>query len=223
MDCVSTTTEGYISVVNDIRTDNLDDITKGSPIFQLKNDKVIPIQYFKRPYQNRIQFLHFKNDLFMWQTFRNDGKSNEESTCPMFKWTDQTFNEIGSIPCTNAMKLEPFLIDDQVYVAVANYMDQRGNVETHSAIFHWDKEIRKFISTQHFKTYGAIDVKHVRIGDKHFLFVANSFQAHLSDHPVVTSNAVVYRYIHEKFVPMQILPFESKVRQFLPYSVRIWK
>ncbi|XP_031630094.1 uncharacterized protein LOC116345133 [Contarinia nasturtii] len=217
MDCVSTSTEGYISVVNDIKTNNLDDITKGSPIFQLKNDKLIPIQYFNRPRQNRIQFLHHKNDLFMWQTFRNSGKSNEESNCPVFKWTDQTFNEIGNIPCTNAMQLEPFLIDGEVYVAVANYMDERQNVETHSAIFHYDKTTRKFNLTQNFKTYGAIDVKHVRIGDSHFLFVANSFQAHLSAHPVVTSNAVVYRYMHEKFVPMQILPFDGKIIQFLPY------
>lgn len=69
------------------------------------------------------------------------------------------------------------------------------------------------------KTFGAIDVKHFQIEHHHFLIVANSFQAHGHD-AAMTSNAVIYRYEQTKFVPIQILPFEASVTQFLPYIVR---
>ncbi|XP_055320364.1 uncharacterized protein LOC129577415 [Sitodiplosis mosellana] len=115
------------------------------------------------------------------------------------------------------MQMEPFLIGNQLYVAVANYMDERQNIETYSTIFRYDFETRKFNVTQKLKTFGAIDVKHVHIGDNDFLFVANSFRAHKGMH-ASTSNGVVYRYDEQStFVPMQILTFDTEVTQFLPY------
>lgn len=211
-------TEGFVSVVNVVK-DNIEDITKGSPIFQLKNDELIPIQYFIHKQQRRIQFLRNKNELFMWQTFRNIGKNSEQSHCPILKWIDGTFNEFDQIPCSNAMQMEPFLIGDQVYVAVANYMDERQNIDTYSSIFHYDTNAHKFNLTQKLKTFGAIDVKHVQIGENNFLFIANSFRPRDGTH-ASTSNGVVYRYDEQStFLPMQILPFDAEVTQFLPYLV----
>ena len=213
-------TEGFISVVNAVESDHYDDITKGSPIFQLKNDKMIPVQYFMHTKQRRIQFLKYKDVLFMWQTFRNIGNESEKSHCPILKWVDSSFNEIDKIPCSNAMQLEPFLINNQIYIAVANYMDERQNIETYSTIFHYDNETRKFNLTQKLKTFGAIDVKYVQIGDNHFLFVANSFHVRGGAH-TSTSNGVVYRFDERStFVPIQILQFDAEVTQFLPYLVR---
>lgn len=217
IDCVSMGMEGYIAVVNDRRSEHYDDISEGSPIFQLKNDEMIPIQYFVRPHQNKIQFLKHHDQLLMWQTFRS--APNEKSYCPIFKWTEGTFMEIDHIPCTNAMRVEPFLIDQQIYVAVANYMDENQNIETYSTIFHYDIDTHRFNLTQQFKTYGAVDVKHIYIDEQHFLAVANSFRAHAGT-STITSNGVIYRYEHSKFVPIQILPFDDSVTQFLPYLVR---
>lgn len=219
IDCVSMGSEGFVAVVNRV-IDELDDITKGSPIFQLKNDELIPIQYFVQPQQRRIQFLRHENQLFMWQTFRNIGNATENYHCPIFKWMDSTFSVIDQIPCSNAMQMKPFLIGDQVYVAVANYMDERQNIETYSTIFRYDSETKKFNVTQKLKTFGAIDVKYVQIGENHFLFVANSFRAHKGMH-VSTSNGVVYRFDEQStFVPLQILTFDAEITQFLPYLVR---
>lgn len=219
MDCVSMGMVGFVSVVNDV-ANHLDDISKGSPIFQLKDDQVTPIQYVIHTQQRRIQFLRHENELFMWQTFQNIGTGSEKSHCPILKWVDSIFSEIDQIPCSNAMQMEPFLIGGQVYVAVANYMDERQNIETYSTIFHYDIEMRKFNLTQKLKTFGAIDVKHVYIGEHHFLFVANSFRAREGAH-ASTSNGVIYRYDEQSnFVPMQILHFDAEVTQFLPYLVR---
>lgn len=214
-------TEGYIAVVNEVKSEHYDDISEGSPIFQLKNNVVIPVQYFARPRQNRMHFLRHHNELLMWQTFRSGGTPDEKSYCPIMKWSESTFNEIDNIPCMNAMQVEPFTIDHQIYVAVANYMDEHENIETYSTIFHYDIDTHKFNLTQKIKTFGAIDMKHVQIEDNHFLFVANSFRAHGNgDSSAMTSNAVVYRFEHSKFVPMQILPFDAEVQQFQPYMVR---
>lgn len=219
IDCISMDTEGFVSVVNDVRKDHYEDITKGSPIFQLKDDQMIPIQYFLQTKQRRIRFLRHEDELYMWQTFRNIEKGSEKSHCPILRWVDSAFNEIDQIPCSNAMQMEPFLIGDQVYVAVANYMDERENIETYSTIFHYDAETGKFNLTQKLKTFGAIDVKHVQIGEHNFLFIANSFHARDGTH-ASTSNGVVYRYdAQSTFVPVQILPFDAEVTQFLPYLV----
>lgn len=221
MDCVSMGTEGFIAVVNNIESEHYDDISEGSPIFQLKNDQIVPIQYFVQPHQNRAQFVKHLDQLFLWQTFRSDKKTHQKMMCPILKWSESTFSEFDHLPCTNAMQVEPFIIDNQIYVAVANYMDENLNTETYSTIFHYDVATHKFNLTQKIKTYGAIDIKSFQIEQQHFLIVANSFRAHESHSAIVTSNAVVYRYEHSKFVPMQILPFDASVTQFLPYLVRL--
>lgn len=213
---------GYIAVVNEITTIHYDDVSEGSPVFQLKNDKIIPIQKFVRPRQNRVRFIKYHSLLLMLQTFHNGEKPNENSHCPILKWTESTtFVEVEHIPCMNAIQIEPFLIDHQIYVAVANYMDEHQSIETHSMIFHYDVHTHKLNLTQNIKTYGAIDIKHVHINEHHFLIVANSFGAHGSGRDkAFTSNAVVYQYEHSKFVPVQIIPFDAKILQILPYFVR---
>lgn len=218
IDCISMGSEGYIAVVNEITHDHFDDVSEGSPIFQLKNDEVIPVQYFVQPRQNRMHFLKYHHELLMWQTFQSGAQPNEKSRCPILKWTESTFNEIDHLPCMNAMRIEPFSIDHQIYVAVANYMDEHQNVETHSMIFRYDIHTHKFNLTQKFKTFGAVDIKHVQIEDNHFLFVANSFQPHTASY-TITSNAVVYQFEHNKFVPIQIIPFDYQITQFMPYLV----
>lgn len=215
--------EGYIAVVNDLNATNHG--TEGSPIFQLKDDKIIPIQYFVRPHQHRVQFFKHNTELLMWQSYGTDGKPTNQTThsCPLMKLFDTTFSEIEKVPCTNAMQVEAFVIDRQLYVATANYMDEHHNIETHSTIYQYDIKQQKFNFIQKIKTFGAIDIKYVHIDDNHFLIVANSFRPFGSaQHRSISSNAVVYLYdhAHSKFIPVQILTFDDEVTQLLPYMVR---
>lgn len=119
-------TEGYIAVVNNIKSNKYTDIGDGSPVFQLKNDQLIPIQYFTTPHQNRVQLLRVHNMLFMFQTYDNVGMK-EMVKCPILKWSDSTFDVFDSLPCMNAQRIEPFIIEHQIFVAIANNMDERGN------------------------------------------------------------------------------------------------
>lgn len=218
-------TEGYIAVVNELNaTNHNNNQAEGSPIFRLKDDKVVPIQYFVRPHQRRVQLIKFHSELLMWQSFETVGKTTNGTThnCPLMKLFDTTFSEIENIPCTNAMQVEAFVIDRRLYVAIANYMDEHHNIETHSMIYQYNIKQQKFNFVQKIKTFGAIDVKYVHIEDNHFLIVANSFRTFGSAHNrTLSSNAVVYLFDHDhsKFVPVQILTFDDEVTQLLPYMV----
>lgn len=221
--------EGYIAVVNELNANhnNNNNETDGSPIFQLKDSKVVPVQYFMRPHQRRVHFFKYHSELLMWQSFQTHGKHvNETTYCPLMKWFETTFSEIDQIPCTNAMQIESFIIDKRIYVAVANYMDEHQNIETHSTIYQYDIKEHKFSLIQNIKTFGAIDIKHVHIDENHFLIIANSFRTYGSVHnqTITSSNAIVYLYDHEhsKFVPVQILSFDDEVTQLLPYMVGIF-
>lgn len=95
------------------------------------------------------------------------------------------------------------------------------NTEAYSTVFQLDVNTQKFKLAQKLKTYGATDIKHFQLsdGDKssNYLIVANRFDA--QKQADASSNAVVYRHESGKFVPFQILPFTSDVKQFLPVLV----
>lgn len=219
--------EGYIAVVNELNATNHSNNgqIEGSPIFQLKDDKVVRIQNFTQPHQWRVDFFKIHSELLMWQSFQMVDKNANETIayCPLMKLFDTTFTEIERIPCTNTLEIDAFIIDGRIYVAIANYMDEHQNIETHSTIYQYDVKAQKFNFIQKIKTFGAIDMKYVHIDDNHYLIVANSFRAYGSDHSrTSSSNAVVYLFEHEhaKFVPVQILTFDDEVTQLLPYTVR---
>lgn len=133
-------------------------------------------------------------------------------------------DSVKLVKSTIAFDIESFVIDNRNHVAVANYMDEHHNIETHSTIYYYDLDEYKFIFVQNLKTFGAIDVKHVQLEENHFLIVANSFRPYGSVHnATITSNAAVYLYDHKhaKFVPTQILSFDAEVTQLLPYLVGI--
>lgn len=83
----------------------------------------------------------------------------------------------------------------------------------------------KFNQTQKIKTFGAVDVKHLRISNgainEHFVIFANTFDVHKQKDSAIASNGVVYRYEHGRFAPVQILNFETEIRQLLPVLVSV--
>lgn len=78
-----------------------------------------------------------------------------------------------------------------------------------------------FNLTQKLKTFGAIDLKHFHINDgivnEHYLIVANT----VDNGADPASNAVIYHFNQGHFIPMQILNFETEIKQFLPVVVSL--
>lgn len=80
---------------------------------------------------------------------------------------------------------------------------------------------QKFSIIQKLKTHGAMDVKYFWLKSeklkRHFLVVANSF-----DHKQTSaSNALIYEFTGEKFIPFQILYLNAKIMKFLPVLVSL--
>lgn len=92
-----------------------------------------------------------------------------------------------------------------------------GNHETYCKLYEFNANENKFILKQNIKSYGAIDIKHFHINDgsvnEHYLIVANTkFEGS-------KSMAVIFHFDHGKFVPVQVLDFETAITQFLPVVV----
>lgn len=124
MDCVSMGTVGYIAIVNDMDSAGHNDVNDGSPVFQLKDNQITPVQYFTKPGQVRVQLVNVHKTLFMIQTYRSTDNNAEKSLCPILKWVDSTFDIFDYLPCMNAIRVESFVIEHHIYIAVANHMDQ---------------------------------------------------------------------------------------------------
>lgn len=133
MDCVSVGTEGFVAIVNDIDQSANNDINDGSPVYMIKNNQVNPVQYFTQPNQARVQLLEVHNTVFMIQMFRSSENAGK-FLCPILKWIDSTFNVFDYIPCLNAVQIEPFVIENNIYVAVANHMDQHRKLKIFNII-----------------------------------------------------------------------------------------
>lgn len=124
MDCATIGATGFVVVVKTIEknADDSNDIRRASPIIQVKNGQASIVQYFAMPQQNTAHLQRAGNHMYMLQTFHID--STDKQLCPIYKWTETTFNEIDALPCTNAMRAEAFILDHEVYVAFANHMDE---------------------------------------------------------------------------------------------------
>lgn len=126
MDCQSMGEIGYIAVVNTIEDTHFQDITNGSPVFQVFNDRVTVVHYFVTPFQHTVYLRKYGPNMYLFQTFSNH-KSHQKQMCPIFKWTDSTFSLLDKLPCTNTWRAEPFLIDSDIYIAIANNRDEFSN------------------------------------------------------------------------------------------------
>lgn len=64
------------------------------------------------------------NNLYFMQLFFN--KPNKPNLCPIFKWSTNHFDLVDELPCRDAMKMELFDIESDIYIALANNKDEFG-------------------------------------------------------------------------------------------------
>ncbi|XP_055917893.1 uncharacterized protein LOC129950099 [Eupeodes corollae] len=219
IDCKSFGPKGYIAIAYNL-TQPVERANQGSPIFQVDSNRIKFIQYFGSQGLRAVYLRATPNDLFLLQTFVTT--VNTTHFCPYFKWSGYGFNKLGKIPCSNAKRLEPFSIDSESYVAVANYADQNGRTETNSMIYKYDREKKKLVNFQKIKTYGAVDVKYFSlpfedIRKQHYLIFGNSQAGggEANEHEEVEAQSVIYKFEKGTFIPYQSLPLYS-VEKFLP-------
>lgn len=146
--------------------------------------------------------------------------------CPIYKWSDDNhFDRIDELPCNNAMQIESFLIDSNIYVAIANYQNEFNAIDdTFSYIYKFDVNIEKFILLQKLHTNAAVDIKYFNLIAnnqqyyEHFLVIGNSYEKDLSGNNNYETNSIIYKYENGYFIPFQNL-YLYAVKQFLPVTV----
>lgn len=125
MDCLSMGLTGYIAIVNTVSEDEYHDITEGSPVFQVSNDRVNVVHYFGAPFQHSVYLRKYGPSMFLFQTFVTE-HGHRKQMCPIFQWVDSTFSLLDKLPCTNAWRVEPFLINSDIFIAIANNRNEYG-------------------------------------------------------------------------------------------------
>ncbi|XP_037941392.1 uncharacterized protein LOC119674329 [Teleopsis dalmanni] len=220
MDCKTFDDKAYVALAFNI-TKSVEYARDASPIYQISGNRMRAVQYFATPNLVNIYLRATGNELFLLQSFENSNTAPNQN-CPYYKWSGTTFNKMGRIPCSNARHLEPFSIDYESYVAVANYANQHGKTKTYSEIYKFSREKRKFELFQKIKTNGAIDVKYFsvpinEVKNQHFLVFGNSIGATQTEggEKDFEANSVFYVLDKGQFIPYQQLLFYA-VEKFLP-------
>lgn len=224
LDCLAFAGRGYVALSYNL-TEPVKQAREGSPIYELSAETGIrTVQYFSGT-QLRGMYLHISSqELTLLQAFDSGGK------CPYFKWMGRSFQRLGSIPCSNARRLEAFGIDYTDYVAVANYADAEGRTATHSEIFRYDAKAQKFQLFQRLRSNGAVDVKYFslpvnEVSRRHFLILGNTIGGSTNGESG-EADTVIYVFEKGQFVPYQRLSFFALERvlavQVMGIPIKPW-
>lgn len=228
-DCISHASIGFIAVVNYYNnTDNLDSpethpgYEEGSPVFKIQEDGTTEIiQKFHQSNQNTVHMWITGNHFYLTHTY-TDLNENDDNKCPLYRWTGYHFDVIDELPCYNSINIEPFSIEQTLYIAIANQMnDVSVEEDTFSDIFRFNYEQQKFEFHQKIYIYSVSDIVYffLELGDvrEHFLMTGNSRAgretgSHKLDYD---QHSIVYKFVEGYFVPVQKIELH-RVKMFLP-------
>lgn len=120
----------------------------------------------------------------------------------VYRWDEDSFVEAYTIPSTGGEDVEPFMIGDTLFLAVANLREGSDpyDMNTDSELFRWDSG--SFVSHQRFRTYAAKQWRHFEIEGTHFLALAQGVEV-----PGATARnpdkSTIYVWRDSSFEPLQ--------------------
>lgn len=144
----------------------------------------------------------------------------------LYRWERGAFVEAGELPAAGGEDAEYFEIDGRPFLAIANIRSGSGPYEYDlmSVIYEWrDGRWSEF---QALPSFGAKQWRHLRLGDEHFLALAQGIETPglTARHP---STSRLYRWSGQAFVEHQVLDgrwgynwtaVRHGGRQFLAYA-----
>ncbi|XP_055589316.1 uncharacterized protein LOC129741603 isoform X2 [Uranotaenia lowii] len=228
-DCISHASLGFVAVVNYYDNAQEQDSPKthrtfddGSPVFQIQENSTTEIvQKFNQSNQNTVHMWTHGNHIYLTHTYTNLDES-VANVCPLYRWSGYHFDVIDELPCYNSIHIEPFTIEQTLFIAIANQMnDEAVDEDTFSDVFKFDYERQKFDFHQKIYVYSVSDIKYFYLdhGDirEHFLVTGNSRagKKNRSGKLDYDQHSIVYKYIDGYFVPFQKFELHG-VKQFLP-------
>ena len=110
----------------------------------------------------------------------------------VYRWTGERFEERFRLQASGSEDVEPFRIGDDQFLAVANLRSGHGpyDFNVDSMLFRWSGY--DFVAVQSFPTFAAKQWRHVEIGARHFLALAQGV-----DQPGATARNPAQSAIYE--------------------------
>ncbi|XP_055631057.1 uncharacterized protein LOC129771448 [Toxorhynchites rutilus septentrionalis] len=228
IDCISHAMFGFVAVVNYYdNAENQDSpqthriMDAGSPVFRIMEDGHTEIvQKFSQSNQNTVHMWIHGNQIYLTHTYTNLNES-VANVCPLYRWSGYHFDVFDDLPCYNSIHIEPFTIEQTLYIAIANQMnDEAVDEDTFSDIFRFDYERQKFDFHQKIYIYSVSNIAYFFLERdelrEHFLVTGNSRAGRKSMKGLdYDQHSIVYKFYQGYFVPFQ--KFElHKVKKFLP-------
>ena len=111
------------------------------------------------------------------------------------------FQKRQDLPTRGAVAVEQFSINGSLFLAFANQYGDTEGYNTHSFIYKLNDSTVKFFLYQTIVTTGVRHMEYFRIGEKHYLAVAN--YRNMSTYQL---NSVIYQWNGHQFVAVQSIP-----------------
>ena len=110
----------------------------------------------------------------------------------IYKWKENQFEKFQEIGTEGAHANTAFVINNETFIAFANYYNSQLKFSAHSTVFKWSGN--SFVQLQSLQTYGAADVKSFNINGDTFLAFPNGY------------DSFIYKWEGSKFVLFQSIP-----------------
>ncbi|XP_075234903.1 closca isoform X2 [Lycorma delicatula] len=139
----------------------------------------------------------------------------------VYKWLDTYFDKIDSVIKTyNPKSITPFTIGSTMYLAIANYQNDKGETDIDSEIYRYNLDKETFLLHQKIRTHAAMDIKYFFFEKGYqkesFLVVANHFVKEPDETLNYETHSIIYKFSDDKyFMPFQSIKVSAPI-QWLP-------
>ncbi|XP_014667081.1 PREDICTED: uncharacterized protein LOC106808751 isoform X2 [Priapulus caudatus] len=180
----------------------------GSPIYTYVDSEWSVVQRLRQVETSQIQSFMFQDVPHLavaTYAAEINGDLEVEAYSFIYRWEGVAFSSAYRIKTSGARDIEPFTIYDKQYLAVANHVDDGGNVAIESEIFVYDPHEQDFTSFQMLPTYAASDIEffHIEINGKKEFFLAVANEMEIINGVESPATSVVYKYVDYMFIPFQ--------------------
>lgn len=130
---------------------------------------------------------------------------NSDVDTLLYKWSGGSFIESCRIRSAGGEDAEFFRIENRGFLAIANLRSGRGpyDFNTSSVVYEWSGG--RWIEFQSFRTFAAKQWRHFRIGDRHFLALAQGVTMP-GIAPKSSADSQIYEWDGARFAAFQAIP-----------------
>ena len=115
----------------------------------------------------------------------------------ILKWRNKRFEHIQYLPTKGAHSVAHFNVENDTFIAFANYYDSSYSVNSH--VYKWRSG--QFVLFQSIPSLGANSIKHLQIEDLHFIVIAHHYTG--STH---NTDSKIYLWSGAQFEIFQSIP-----------------